>query len=46
LLSARSSVRTQQQVPIEPGSDGRYAPRQEQASHVVHEALLALARLG
>jgi hypothetical protein len=30
LLSARSSVRTQQQVPIEPGSDGRYAPRQDQ----------------
>jgi hypothetical protein len=35
-------VRTQYQVPIEPGSDGRYAPRSEQARPP--EALLTLAR--
>lgn len=38
-------VGTDQQVPVEPGSDRWYAPRREQASQVLHEALLALARL-
>ncbi|GAA3068814.1 hypothetical protein GCM10010520_15560 [Rhizobium viscosum] len=32
----------EKQMTIKPGGDGRYAPRHEQPSYILHEAVLAL----